>query len=132
MQFLMLTVRAVRAVLVTTLLVTTLLVTILGHPAEAHAILLASDPPPRAEIAPGPVTFTLHYNSRIDHVRSRLTLIAADHTETRLPIEDSSAVDGITTALDATKGAWTIRWQVLALDGHITRGDLPFAVAPRP
>jgi methionine-rich copper-binding protein CopC len=25
-------------------------------------------------------------------------------------------------------GNYTIRWQVLAVDGHITRGDVPFTV----
>jgi methionine-rich copper-binding protein CopC len=27
------------------------------------------------------------------------------------------------------RGRATVRWQVLALDGHITRGDVPFTVA---
>ena len=102
------------------------------QPAAAHAILLDSQPAARAEIKPGPVVFTLHYNSRLDHARSRLTLIGPDHAETRLPIDDSSRVDGLTTSLQATPGAWTIRWQVLALDGHITRGDVPFQVTPAP
>ncbi len=118
--------------LMRTACLTVLAAFLLASPARAHAILLDSDPAPRAQIPPGPVVFRLHYNSRIDHARSRLTLIAADRTETRLPIEDSSIADGITTALDAAPGAWTIRWQVLALDGHITRGDVPFAVAPKP
>ena len=25
-------------------------------------------------------------------------------------------------------GAYVLRWQVLAIDGHITRGDIPFVV----
>jgi methionine-rich copper-binding protein CopC len=28
----------------------------------------------------------------------------------------------------ATPGAYVVRWQVLAIDGHITRGDVPFTV----
>ncbi|WP_245326709.1 copper resistance protein CopC, partial [Bradyrhizobium sacchari] len=24
--------------------------------------------------------------------------------------------------------AWHLRWQVLSVDGHITRGDIPFTV----
>ena len=101
-------------------------------PALAHAILLDSDPAVLSLIPPGPVVFRLHYNSRIDHARSRLTLIAPDRSETRLAIADASQPDGITTSLDAAPGSWTIRWQVLALDGHITRGDVPFAVAGKP
>jgi methionine-rich copper-binding protein CopC len=101
-------------------------------PAYSHAILLDSDPAVLAQIPPGPVMFRLHYNSRIDHARSRLTLIAPDRSETRLAIADASAPDGLTTSIDATPGSWVIRWQVLALDGHITRGDVPFAVAAKP
>jgi copper resistance protein C len=25
-------------------------------------------------------------------------------------------------------GSYSVRWQVLAIDGHITRGDVPFTV----
>ena len=32
-----------------------------------------------------------------------------------------------TTNLEAP-GAYVVRWQVLAIDGHITRGDVPFTV----
>ena len=32
-----------------------------------------------------------------------------------------------TTNLE-TPGAYVVRWQVLAVDGHITRGDVPFTV----
>jgi methionine-rich copper-binding protein CopC len=27
-------------------------------------------------------------------------------------------------------GRYRLRWQVLAVDGHITRGDIPFVMAP--
>jgi hypothetical protein len=27
-----------------------------------------------------------------------------------------------------TPGVYVLRWQVLAIDGHITRGDVPFTV----
>jgi methionine-rich copper-binding protein CopC len=26
------------------------------------------------------------------------------------------------------KGAYVLRWQILAMDGHITRGNVPFQV----
>jgi hypothetical protein len=29
---------------------------------------------------------------------------------------------------DLTPGAYTLIWQVLSIDGHITRGTLPFSV----
>ena len=34
----------------------------------------------------------------------------------------------MTTAAELQPGEYTVRWQVLAVDGHITRGDVPFTV----
>ena len=96
--------------------------------AAAHAILIDSTPAINAIVPPGHVGFTLHYNSRIDQARSRLTLIAPDKTQTRLPVGAEGAGDVMTTAVDVAPGRYVIRWQVLATDGHITRGDLPFTV----
>ncbi len=37
--------------------------------------------------------------------------------------------DTLQTSAELTKpGAYVVRWQVLAIDGHITRGDVPFTV----
>ena len=33
-----------------------------------------------------------------------------------------------TSAELTAPGAYVVRWQVLAIDGHITRGDVPFTV----
>jgi copper resistance protein C len=96
--------------------------------ATAHAILIDSSPAIRATVPAGHVSFTLHYNSRIDRGRSRLTLIAPDKSQTRLPIGADGAGDVMTTAADLAQGEYIVRWQVLATDGHITRGDLPFTV----
>jgi len=32
------------------------------------------------------------------------------------------------TANDLKPGEYQLRWQVLAVDGHITRGEIPFTV----
>jgi methionine-rich copper-binding protein CopC len=37
-------------------------------------------------------------------------------------------VMGPECAADLAAGGYVLRWQVLAIDGHITRGDIPFAV----
>ncbi len=96
---------------------------------SAHAILIDSSPAVNADVPPGAVSFTLHYNSRIDRERSRLTLVAPDRTQTRLPVGADGPPDIMTTQTPALPaGDYTIRWQVLAVDGHITRGDVPFTV----
>jgi methionine-rich copper-binding protein CopC len=34
----------------------------------------------------------------------------------------------LSTRAVLARGRATVRWQVLAMDGHITRGDVPFTV----
>ncbi len=97
--------------------------------ASAHAILIDSSPAVNAAVAPGRISFTLRYNSRIDRERSRLTLVGDDRSETRLPIGSDGPPDIMTTTTPSlAPGGYTVRWQVLAVDGHITRGDVPFTV----
>jgi methionine-rich copper-binding protein CopC len=48
-----------------------------------------------------------------------------------LTIAASSMSNELSTAADLAPGQYTLRWQALALDGHITRGDLPFTVVPK-
>ena len=96
--------------------------------ALAHAILVDSLPAPEGSIAAGHVVLTLRYNSRIDHDRSRLTLMPENGEQTRLPIADGTPPDVLRTEADLTPGSYTLRWQVLAIDGHITRGNVPFTV----
>ena len=97
-------------------------------PASAHAILTDSMPKPDGTLAPGHQTLHFDYNSRIDHKRSRLTLTGPDGKRVVLKILPASASNALDADAELTAGAYTLRWQALALDGHITRGDVPFSV----
>ncbi|WP_428485232.1 copper resistance CopC family protein [Rhodopila sp.] len=101
---------------------------LLPAPAFAHAILEDSTPPAGASVPAGPLDLHLRYNSRIDRARSRLTLTRPDHSHDTVPIAAAGPPDIINARLDLTPGAYVVRWQVLAIDGHITRGDVPFTV----
>ncbi len=84
----------------------------------------------------GKIAFLLHFNSRIDRARSRLTLQGGDKAggsaPSVLPVPDVGHPDVMTTSADLAAGAYTLRWQVLAVDGHITRGEVPFTVTAKP
>ncbi len=97
-------------------------------PALAHAILVESRPATGATIPPGEVSLWLRFNSRIDRARSRLTLIRADRSTEVLPIEDEGTDDLLLSTATLPEGTYVVRWQVLAVDGHITRGDVPLTV----
>ena len=96
--------------------------------AQAHAILEESTPPLGATVPQGTLNLRLRYNSRIDRARSRLIVIRPDHSHATVRIDPDGPPDIIAATLDLPPGPCVVRWQVLAVDGHITRGDVPFTV----
>jgi methionine-rich copper-binding protein CopC len=101
----------------------------LPHGAFGHAIIVSSQPAAGETVTAGPLPIHLRFNSRIDHSRSRLTLLAPDGTQQTLAATPGSPPDGFDAeANPSSAGQWRLRWQVLSVDGHITRGDIPFGV----
>ncbi len=101
--------------------------------AHAHAILEESLPEPGGSIPAGTVALRLRFNSRIDLTRSRLTLIGpnpvgSDQAQTTLTILQGGPPDIVGANLTLKPGSYSLRWQVLAIDGHLTRGDVRFTV----
>lgn len=98
-------------------------------PAVAHAVIVEATPAVNAVVRGDRLAVTLRFNSRIDHGRSRLALIDAAGKERTVPLDKASTRDVLAAAVERlTPGSYRLRWQVLALDGHITRGDIPFTV----
>lgn len=98
-------------------------------PAAAHAVIVEATPAVNATIHGEQLAVNLRFNSRIDRSRSRLTLIDASGKETVIALEKLSASDVLSASIGGlAPGKYRLRWQVLAIDGHITRGDIPFAV----
>ena len=95
--------------------------------ALAHAILIQSQPADQASLAPGERSLVLRYNSRIDHQLSRLTL-QGTNAQMTLPLDPQSPADTLSAKADLTPGTYLLHWQVLATDGHMTRGDVRFTV----
>jgi methionine-rich copper-binding protein CopC len=99
-------------------------------PAGAHAIIIAAAPVPGAVLHAATLPVQLRFNSRIDLARSRLALIGADASTRTLPLDASAGPDMLaTTVTGLVPGQYRLRWQVLGIDGHITRGDIPFEIA---
>jgi hypothetical protein len=97
--------------------------------AFAHAVLLESSPSLNSTVAGPDVPIELRFNVRIDASRSRLTLILPSGDAQPLPIRKQNSVEMIASeALGLQAGKYHLRWQVLASDGHITRGEILFTV----
>jgi copper resistance protein C len=96
---------------------------------DAHAVLKSSSPAAGSVVAGPDVPVTLTFNVRVDAARSRLELLMPDASTIPLPAGKQPSPDTLASKLSGLKsGAYTIRWQVLAPDGHISRGEIPFTV----
>ena len=96
----------------------------------AHAVLLESTPSLKSSVAGPNVPIKLRFNVRIDAGRSRLTLVGPAGFTQVLEISKASPADAlVANAGGLLPGEYRLRWQVLASDGHITRGEIPFAVS---
>jgi copper resistance protein C len=98
--------------------------------AFAHAILVKSMPAANEVVAGPNVPVELTFNSRVDQARSTLTLESPNHSTARLhPDADPSSPAKLTGRIsNLAAGSYKLRWQVLAVDGHITRGEILFRV----
>jgi len=97
--------------------------------ALAHAVLVESTPTINATVEGPDVAVSMKFSLRVDGTRSTLLLSTSDGKSQPLAIERQGAPDTLTT--HATKlgpGKYAIHWQVLATDGHVTRGEIPFRV----
>jgi len=97
--------------------------------ALAHAIIVVAQPAMNSVLAPGEIMIRLEFNSRIDSKRSGLVLLRPDGTEAAVALTPG-APPGVLAGRAQVKenGTWKLGWQVLSLDGHITRGEVDFSV----
>ena len=95
----------------------------------AHALLVSSQPGVNSTVSGPEVAVLLKYNSRVDMEHSTLTLLAPDGKVEKVAIEGEPTPGSLSAKLTGlVKGSYVLRWQVLATDGHITRGTVPFQV----
>jgi methionine-rich copper-binding protein CopC len=100
--------------------------------AGAHAIIVESTPRIN-EAVTGPVLeIKLRFNVRIDGGRSKLTLVLPDGTARAIELPRQLSPDSLSATVPSLlPGSYQLHWQVLANDGHITQGDIPFHVTGR-
>ena len=100
-----------------------------SRPAWAHAILMESKPALHSSVKGPDVSIWLRFNVRIDGSRSRLHLLMPGGSQQTLPLAKQTSPDILQSQAGGLKpGAYTLQWQVLASDGHMSRGEVPFTV----
>jgi copper resistance protein C len=97
--------------------------------AWAHAILMSSTPKADSTVKGPNFAILLRFNVRIDGSRSRLHLVAPDGSMASIgAVEQPSPAILKSSAVGLKPGAYRLTWQVLASDGHISSGEIPFTV----
>ena len=90
---------------------------------------MESTPKLHATVAGPDVPITLRFNVRVDGSRSRLHLLASDGSLRTLPLAKQSTPDILQSQATGLKpGAYKLEWNVLASDGHMSSGEVPFTV----
>ena len=93
----------------------------------AHAILMDSTPKVKSSVKGPNLEINLRFNVRIDAGRSRVRLVGADGTTSTLHLDSQSKPNILQTHASGLRpGEYKLEWQVLASDGHMSRGEIPF------
>jgi hypothetical protein len=96
--------------------------------ALAHAILVTSTPAMHGSVHGPDVAIDLKFNSRVDGLRSRIFIVLPGGATQAVALDKQAAPERLLGHAQLNSGNYTLRWQALAADGHITRGEIPFTV----
>ena len=98
-----------------------------GGPAWAHAVTLASTPAVNAIVAGTELPIKFPLDSRIGRERPCLERGRVDGSSIPLTLAADSEPESLAAmAIGFAPSQYRRRWQVLSVDGHITRRDIPF------
>ncbi|MCE9523345.1 MAG: copper resistance protein CopC [Alphaproteobacteria bacterium] len=104
--------------------------------ASAHAALRHATPAAGTVLSEAPVEITLEFSAAIDVARAELKLTreAGDPIALRAPENAPLTATTLRKSIDAAlaPGVYRIFWRVISVDGHWTRGDYTFEIAPPP
>jgi len=106
-------------------------------PGDAHAVLVRSSPPGRAALSKAPDRVDLWFNERLEAAFSSASVWSAEGTQMD---RKDARVDGSdprrlsVTLAPLAPGAYTLRYRVLSVDGHVVDSSFSFTVkgAPAP
>lgn len=114
-----------------------MLVALLLLPVSAwtHAVLVKSSPARRAIVSKAPARVELWFSERLEVQFSQLSVW--DAAGRRVDAQDIQVDPGDRKRLsvglrDLAPGAYTVKFRVLSVDGHIIDSESPFTVRGRP
>ena len=96
--------------------------------AFAHAILISSTPAANSLVRGPETAIVMEFNSRVDGVRSRITVVPEKGDSQTLQIQRQTLPNELSSHAQLKAGKYKLYWQALAVDGHLTRGVISFTV----
>jgi methionine-rich copper-binding protein CopC len=103
------------------------LISAIPLPLYAHAVLVDSSPKAGSTLKGPDLPISLQFNVRVDGSRSRCTLVLPDGKTQVVPLNPQIKPEVLTgKATGLGVGKYKLQWQVLASDGHISRGEVTF------
>jgi len=107
----------------------------LASPASAHAYLVRSSPMARAIVARAPERVQLWFNERLEPAYSHVSVW--NGAGQRVDAADVRVAPGEPTRLSVgvpplPAGAYTVRYRVLSVDGHVVEAGFAFTVRGAP
>jgi copper resistance protein C len=101
-----------------------------GGEAFAHAKLVSSNPAANATVTPPPISLILKFSESIEikFAQVRLSDASGAVVATGSPTQDPADRGVVIVEVSAplTDGRYTVSWQVVAADGHKTKGTYHF------
>ena len=102
--------------------------------AAAHAVLTKSEPAPRAQLASAPAAVRLWFNEPLEAAFCAASVLDdAGHevsgAPARVSAQERKLLELALPALPA--GQYTVRYQVLSIDGHTVKGSFVFRLKDR-
>jgi methionine-rich copper-binding protein CopC len=100
----------------------------------AHAYLVKSSPARRAMLSNAPERVVLWFNERLEAQFSQLSVWNAerqqvDGGDVQVGPDDGKKLSvGVPTL---TPGAYTVKYRVLSVDGHVVEAEFPFTIRSR-
>jgi methionine-rich copper-binding protein CopC len=121
----------VRRVLVLALLSVPVLALLLPAAGWSHAYLVRSVPAARTTVARAPERVQVWFNERLEPAYSRLSVWGRDSkrvdaADVAVAADEPTRLSVGVPALPA--GAYTVKYRVLSVDGHVVEGEFAFTV----
>lgn len=96
--------------------------------AFAHAHLVSSQPAANSAVKGPKIAIDLSFNSRVETKGSMIQLVMPGGKTQRLTLDRQSGDTNLYAHAQLKPGSYSLQWQALSTDGHITRGEVPFSV----